>query len=122
MNGNARVHPVRLLAAIVFTALVVSGCTSLDRSLNLGEDAVMPIDVGEQHYVEALDLAKAMLRAGFTNQEILQDGPDVQKALATAGGCQIRYGGSTVALFTVHRARLYVSSETHGTFVMQLTS
>jgi hypothetical protein len=122
MSGKAWVHPIRLLAAVAFIALALSGCASMDRSLNLSENAVMPIDVGEQHSVAAVDLAKAMLRAGFTDQEILQDGPDVQKALATAGGCQIRYGGSTAALFAVHGDRLYVSSETHGTFTLELTS
>lgn len=110
--------PLAVVASIGLTGL--SGCTGLDHSIDLTEEAVTPIPAGDQAAVSAIDLAKAMLRAGFTNSQILQDGPRIQAALATSGGAQIRIGTIVSALFAVHGNSLFVASGTHGSFTIAL--
>lgn len=107
-------------AAVMAAALGLSGCASIDRSIPLTKQSVTPITVGEAAAVSAHDLAEAMLRAGFSREQILRDGPAVRNALATSGGAQLRSGNMVEALFAVHGERLYVTSRTRGTFVQPL--
>ena len=107
-------------AAVIAATLALSGCASIDRSIALTKQSVMPITVGEVTAVSAHDLAEAMLRAGFSREQILRDGPAVRNALATSGGAQLRSGKLVEALFAVHGDRLYVTSRTRGTFVQPL--
>jgi hypothetical protein len=88
--------------------------------MGMVSEAVTAIPVGESASVSAYDLAEAMLRAGFSREQILKDGPGVRNALATSGGAQIRQGKFVAALFSVHSGRLFVTSRTRGTFVQTL--
>ena len=101
-------------------ALALSGCATIDRSIALTQQSVTPITAGEATGISAHDLAEAMLRAGFSREEILREGPAVRNALATSGGAQLREGNLVEALFAVHGDRLYVTSRTRGTFVQPL--
>jgi hypothetical protein len=116
-SGNRRGF---LGAAVIGATLALSGCASIDRSIALTKQSVIPITVGEVTAVSAHDLAEAMLRAGFSREQILRDGPAVRNALATSGGAQLRSGKLVEALFAVHGDRLYVTSRTRGTFVQPL--
>jgi hypothetical protein len=114
-------HRRRLLGAAAITAfLALSGCATIDRSVALTQESVTPITVGDAAAISAHDLAEAMLRAGFSREQILRDGPVVRNALATSGGAQLRSGKLVEALFAVHGDRLYVTSRTRGTFVLPL--
>jgi hypothetical protein len=103
--------------------LLLAGCAApmMDRSLTLAHQTVTPVTVGEATSVEARDLADAMLRAGFSPEQILADGPAVRNALATSGGAQVRYGKVAEAIFAIHGDDLYITSRTRGTFVVPLT-
>lgn len=107
-------------AAVMAAALALSGCATIDRSVALTKQVVTPITVGDAAPISAHDIAEAMLRAGFTREQILLDGPAVRNALATSGGAQLRSGKLVEALFAVHGDRLYVTSRTRGTFVQPL--
>ena len=113
----------RLLSAIAALALVslLTACGTMDRSIKLAEQTVTPVTVGEATSVEARDLAEAMLRAGFSPEQIIADGPAVRNALATSGGAQVRYGKVAEAIFAIHGSELYITSRTKGTFVLPLT-
>jgi hypothetical protein len=110
----------RFVLALVPLLLALSGCASIDRSVALTENIVVPITVGEAGAVPAHGLAAAMLRAGFTREEILAHGPAVRTALATSGGAQMRSGKTVEALFAIHSDKLYVTSRTRGTFTEPL--
>lgn len=84
------------------------------------EAPVLAIPVGEAAEVSAADLAQAMVRAGFSREEILKHGPAVRNSLATSGGAQVRDGKVIGALFSIHAGQLYVTSRTRGTFVQPL--
>ena len=107
-------------AAMISASLALSGCASIDRSVALTQQSVTPITAGDAAAISAHDLAEAMLRAGFTPEQILRDGPAVRNVLATSGGAQLRSGKLIEALFAVHGDRLYVTSRTRGTFVQPL--
>lgn len=109
-----------IAVAVIGVSLALSGCATIDRSVALTEESVIPISVGDAVAVSAHDLAEAMLRAGFTREQILLDGPAVRNALATSGGAQVRSGKLVDALFAVHGDRLYVTSRLRGTFVQPL--
>jgi hypothetical protein len=108
------------VAALIAAGLALGGCASVDRSVALTQEVETPITVGDAASISAHDLAEAMLRAGFTREQILRDGPAVRNALATSGGAQLRSGKMVEALFAVHGDRLYVTSRTRGTFVQPL--
>ncbi len=112
----------RLAGAVATLALLLAlqGCAAVDRNVRLTEEIVTPISVGEAEEVSADDLAEAMLRAGFTPQQILDHGADVHYALATGGGAQVRQDKLVQAVFAVHSRKLYVTSRTRGTFVLPL--
>jgi uncharacterized protein YceK len=110
----------RLAVALVLTAWL-SGCaTTMDRSIAIAEQIVTPVTVGDPTSVAALDLAEAMLQAGFTPEQIIEDGPAIRDALALSGGAQVRYDHVAQALFAVHSQQLYVTSRDRGTFTVPL--
>ena len=109
----------KAIAALVLL-VALSGCATMDRSIALAEQTVTPITVGDARDVAALDLADAMLRAGFTPHQVLADGPAIRAALATSGGAQVRYQHTAEAIFAVHGFDLFVTSRTRGTFTVPL--
>lgn len=114
----------RLPTAVVVsvTAALLSGCAgAISQSVLLTDQTVTPITNGTATPVSPSDLAEAMLRAGFTRDEILQEGPSVGDALATSGGAQVRRGKIVSALFAVQDGQLIVTSRERGTFVLPLT-
>ena len=114
---------IQVLAALAALTLGVTlgGCSAMmDRSVMLASEPVVPISVGEQAFVSAFDLADAMLRAGFSRDEVLKHGPSVHSALATSGGAQVRQGKSVSAIFAVYGDKLYVTSLARGTFAVPI--
>jgi hypothetical protein len=102
--------------------LALAGCSGIDRNVDRVDSAVSPVTVGEPANVAATDLARVMLQAGFSPQQILDQGPGVRNSLALTGGAQVQEGGQIVALFSIMDGQLYVSSQTRGTIVHPLTS
>ena len=114
---------IKVAAALAALAigLPLGGCSAtMDRSVMLATEPVVPISVGEQAFVSAFDLAQAMLRAGFSKQEVLRLGPSIHSALATSGGAQVRQNKQVSAMFAVYGDRLYVTSLARGTFALQM--
>lgn len=109
-------------AAVLSTALLAAGCSALDQNIQRREAPVNAVTVGEAADVTALDLARAMLQAGFSREEILEHGPAVRNALATSGAAQIADGDSVLALMSVLGDKLYITSRSRGTFVYGLSS
>ncbi|HZY67326.1 MAG TPA: hypothetical protein VFE52_01995 [Devosia sp.] len=110
------------IAGAAALVLGLSACASMSSVENIKRttEQVTPITVGDAASVSAYVLASAMLRAGFTGDEIVKRGPAVRNALATSGGAQIRDGNMVLALFSVHDDLLYISSRTNGTFTMRI--
>ena len=109
-----------LFCLVVGLGVQLSACATTDPNVAQMEQTVTPMTVGEVADVSADDLAKAMLTAGFTAEQVLKHGPAVRNSLATSGGAQIRDGKFVAALFSIHSRQLYVTSRARGTFVQPL--
>ena len=68
------------LVGVFFVAAALAGCAS-DTSYQMANDNVNMVSVGDPGEVSATSLAKAMIRAGFSHDEILELGPDIRRAL-----------------------------------------
>jgi hypothetical protein len=122
MQRSGAMAIVKLVAAGALAAtLAACSTTKFDSNLRLTNQPVMAMGVGEAANVPAMVLASAMIRAGFTDEQILREGPGVRNALATSGGAQVRDEESILALFSVQNGLLYVSSRERGTFTMRLS-
>lgn len=108
------------IALMIGAGMALASCESIDPNVAMTEQAVTPITAGEAADISADDLVSAMLKAGFSREQILRDGPKVRDSLATSGGAQIREGQFVSALFSIHDGKLYVTSRVRGTFVQQL--
>ena len=108
---------VARVAGFVAFALLLASCTA-DSNLRRVSDPVSSLAVGTPGEVSAMTLASAMLRAGFTREEILELGPGIRRSLAESGGAQARRQGEILALFSITEGKLYVTSGSSGTFVM----
>ena len=108
------------LQALLFSVVLLVGCASTDTNIQRLEETVTALPAGEVAAVDAEALAEAMLRAGFTPEQILKHGPAVRNALATSGGAQVREGKYVAAMFSIHAEELYVTSKARGTFKQPL--
>ena len=106
----------RLSGGIIFS-LVLASCSADDNVRRINEP-VSSVEIGSPGEVSAMALARAMLRAGFTREEILDLGPSIRRSLAAGGGAQAERQGEIHALFSFKEGKLYVTSATAGTFIM----
>jgi len=99
---------------------VLAGCSGTDRAFDRATDEVNTIALGDPVDIDAMVLARAMLRAGFSHEEILDKGPGIRRSLASTGGAEARRSGTIVALFSHKEGELYVTGAQSGTFVVTL--
>lgn len=95
--------------------LMVAGCATTDVNVQAFERAVTPVQTDETADVPALVLARAMAETGFSRAEILEHGPAIRNAIASAGGAQIADGSRALAMVSVMDGRLFIVSNEHGT-------
>lgn len=107
------------LVAVFLVASILVGCAS-DSSFQKTNDKVSAITVGDPGEVSATSLVKAMIRSGFSRDEILELGPGIRRSLSQSGGAQARRNGEIVALFSHKNGKLYVTSGASGTFVTEM--
>lgn len=113
--------PLRAVAAVALVAFA-AGCAGLDRNIAQREAPVTPVTVGESAAVSALDLARAMVQAGFSREQILEYGPSVRNSLASSGAAKVTDGDSVLALMSILDGNLYITSRTRGSLVYPLSS
>lgn len=102
---------------LTLAALLLASCAA-DSNLRRVSEPVSSIAVGSPGEVTAMSLASAMLRAGFTREEVLELGPGIRRSLTETGGAQARRQGEILALFSLSEGKLYVTSASSGTFVL----
>ena len=81
---------------------------------------VIPLTGRDIAPLEADDVVVAMRRGGFSDQEILELGPDVRNALACSGMAMIRIADKVEAIFAVDGNFLHVSTRRRGSFIYDL--
>lgn len=118
-SGRWRAHAGRAGSAVLLSAGLIA--CSTDPNIARMNEPVATVSVGEPGEVSAMALAEAMLRIGFTREEILELGPGIRRSLNAGGGAQARRGGLIIALFSHREGQLYVTSANTGTFVLSAT-
>ncbi|TVQ42509.1 MAG: hypothetical protein EA424_07850 [Planctomycetaceae bacterium] len=108
----------RVAMALIIPSFLAA-CAA-DSNVRRVSEPVSPVSVGEPGDVPADALAGAMLRVGFSPQEILDMGPSIRRSLTQGGGAQARRQGELVALFSIWQGALYVTSNDTGTFIVEI--
>ena len=104
-----------LLALLLSVLFAVAGCT--DRTPKFG---VVSVDNQEVAALAAEDVVRVMLRAGFTNEQILELGTELRNELAFSGAVQINEEDKVQAILAVDSGYVYVSSRLRGSFIYDL--
>ena len=102
------------LALLTLAAATLGGC---DQPNQMQVISVANRDIAP---LEADDVVVTMRRAGFSDQEILDLGPEVRNALASTGAAMIRIGDKVKAIFAVDGKFLHVSTRARGSFIYDL--
>jgi hypothetical protein len=102
------------LALLMLAAATLGGC---DQPNQMQVISVANRDIAP---LEADDVVVTMRRAGFSDQEILELGPEVRNALASTGAAMIRVGDKVKAIFAVDGKFLHVSTRARGSFIYDL--
>jgi hypothetical protein len=63
------------------------------------------------------DVIRIMQRVGFSDDQILDLGPDLYQALLVSGAAEVLYGRRTEMIFVVSNRQVRIQSRTRGTFL-----
>ena len=70
--------------------------------------------------LDADDIVRVMRRAGFSDDQVIDLGPDLRNMLASSGAAKIQVGNKVEAMFSVEGDSLYASSYRRGSFIYDL--
>lgn len=104
-----------VIIALALPALLVMGAVGCVRR----SGAIQVIPVSNRHVLElrADDVVQIMRRAGFSDPQILQYGPDLQSGLAQSGAVQIKINRTVEAVFAINGDSVYISTRLRGHFI-----
>lgn len=78
---------------------------------------IVPVSNREVARLSPEDIVRVMQGVGFSNDQILELGADLHKALLLSGGAELFYGKRLEMLFAVNNQQIQIQSRTRGTFV-----
>lgn len=84
------------------------------------EPQVLPMSNREVAALNAENVVQVMLRAGFSDEQILQLGTDLRNELARSGAAQISVGDKVEATFAVRGDYVYVTAYKRGSFIYEM--
>lgn len=117
--AGRRVQASSGLTLLLLFALGVMGCGGTRRS------AIQVIPLSSRSVLElsADDVVRVMRRAGFSDPQILEYGPDLRDGLAQSGAVQVRIGNKVEAVFAInldHGPCVYITTRLRGSFIYNL--
>ena len=122
---NITIRPV-LLACVLFagSASGLAGCSHLPSFSSQGSDYEQPnklkvVPLGNQDVIElsADDVVRVMHRAGFSDEQILELGPELRDGLADSGAAQVRLRDKVEVVFAVHGNYVFITTRLRGSFI-----
>lgn len=99
--------------------LLVSGVIGCGGSSRSGIQ-VIPLSSRSVLELNADDVVRVMRRAGFSDQQILEYGPELRDGLAQSGAVQIKVGNKVEAVFAInldHGPCVYITTRLRGSFI-----
>lgn len=104
------------LTLLLLLALGVIGCGGSNKS----RIQVIPLSSRNVLELNADDVVRVMRRAGFSDQQILEYGPDLRDGLAQLGAVQVKVGDKVEAVFAInldHGPCVYITTRLRGSFI-----
>jgi len=118
IHFDARRFSCSIFLAFCALAFLQNGCCHYRPDSN--ELAVVPLANQNIVALEAEDIVRMALRAGFTDEEILTVGTDLRNQMAASGGAQVVEGKLVRAMFACNPPYIHASSLMRGTFIYDL--
>jgi hypothetical protein len=81
---------------------------------------VIPLSNQNAADLSTEDIIQVMQRAGFSNEQILELGPDLRDGLSTSGAAQVKVGDKVEVIFAVHSDCVYISTRLRGNFIYNM--
>ncbi len=113
MSGLSVVRLSLAVAALVLS----SGLGGCGRPMGSTTPSVTPLPSRGVSALDADDIVRIMVRAGFTDAQTLAIGPAVRNALSTTGAARIEIDQTTEALMATIDGYIHVSSRRRGSFI-----
>jgi ligand-binding sensor domain-containing protein len=105
------------LTLLLLLALGVIGCGSSTRRSGI---QIIPLSSRSVLELNADDVVRVMRRAGFSDKQILEYGPDLRDGLAQSGAVQVKIGSKVEAVFAInldHGPCIYITTRLRGSFI-----
>jgi hypothetical protein len=109
---RSKIFDITILSSLLL-ALSIAGCIRTGMR-------VVPVSANNVLILSADDIIQIMQRSGFTDDQIVDLGPDVQRNLATYGGAQITIRGRMEVIFAIDGNDIFISTLTRGSFVYNI--
>jgi len=93
--------------------LGIVGCT-------YSQTQVIPVSSRDVAALSADDIARVMLRTGFSHEQILELGTDLRNGLSSFGTSQIMIEDRIQAIFAVEGDCVYVTAYKRGSFIYDM--
>lgn len=117
---NSRIRRTTRLVLLALLTLGMIGCARRATGIR-----IIPLSSSSVLTLSADDLVEVMRRAGFSDEQILEHGPDVHDGLAQSGAVQVRVSNRVEAVFAINRDRgdcVYISTRLRGNFIYNVGS
>jgi len=105
---------VVVITVLLLLALNFTGCAHPPANAKL---QIIPMSNHEIADLRADDIVLIMRRAGFSDDQILELGPDLREGLLESGAAQFKVGNKIEAIFAIHGDCVYVSTRMRGSFI-----
>jgi hypothetical protein len=109
---RSKIFDITILSSLLL-ALCIAGCIRTGMR-------VVPVSANNVLILSADDIIQIMQRSGFTDDQIVDLGPEVQRNLATYGGAQITIRGRMEVIFAIDGNDIFISTLTRGSFVYNI--
>ena len=115
--ASSSVAAITGLTLLLSLALGVIGCGSSTRRSGI---QIIPLSSRSVLELNADDVVRIMRRAGFSDRQILDYGPDLRDGLAQSGAVQVKVGNKVEAVFAInldHGPCVYITTRLRGSFI-----
>lgn len=108
------------LMLLLLLALGMVGCARSATGIQ-----IIPLSNRDVLVLNADDVIQVMRRAGFSDSQILEYGPELREGLAQSGAAQVRINNRVEAVFAVNRDQgecVYIATRLRGNSIYNLNS
>jgi hypothetical protein len=104
-----------MLTLLALLAVGVAGCANAGIQL-------IPLSNRSVLALSADDIVQVMRRAGFSDAQILEHGPELRDGLARSGAVQVKIYNKVEAVFAINGDSVYISTRLRGNFIYNVNT